>query len=510
MNHQESYATNWRKDRSAVEQFDISADTLVDYATQYLSQGYRLALVAAHDLGDSARLVYLFLGNVVDERTELHVVTPYQQSVPSLAHISFSANRFEREIRDLYGITFAGHHNPRRLVFHEQWPIGWHPMREVHTTRPTMRDDAEPESLVPVVGPGVYEIPVGPVHAGLIEPGHFRFTVVGETILTMKSRLWYLHRGIERLFHGRLPQDGISLAERVSGDSAVAHSLSFCRAVEDAMGISVSLEAEILRAIALECERIYNHIGDIGMLCNDVAFGFVNAHAARLKEQCLRMNADLTGHRLLRNSVVVGGAHLRSLPERSHLHTIRDEVRDLRDIALGNTTVVDRFRGTGVLHRDAALALGTLGYVARASGVERDARHVCGPSAIYQSLSSPHHHTGDVMARFLVRVDEVIASLELIESLLAHDIALDQRPHIIDLTQSMQGPTSGVGICEGWRGSVVHRVELDHAGRFTRTKIVDPSFFNWPALPEALHDTIVPDFPLVNKSFNLSYAGNDL
>ncbi|MGZ6839515.1 MAG: NADH-quinone oxidoreductase subunit C, partial [Frankiaceae bacterium] len=233
--------------------------------------GFRLALVAAHDEVDRFRIVYLFTAGPPDRRVELHVhIDRRTPSVPSLAHLSFPASRFEREMRDLFGIDPSGHPMPRRLVLHNHWPEGWHPMRHDAGPAPAMVDDAAPYPFIDVEGPGVYEIPVGPVHAGLIEPGHFRFWVVGETILKMKARLWFVHKGIERLFEGRTARPGVELAERISGDSAVGHGLAFCLAVEEARGMALPTRAHELRAALLELERLYNHVADIGALCNDV------------------------------------------------------------------------------------------------------------------------------------------------------------------------------------------------------------------------------------------------
>lgn len=370
---------------------------------------------------------------------------------------------------------------------------------------PSMTGDREPFPFMRVEGEGVYQIPVGPVHAGLIEPGHFRFSVVGETIIDLKPRLWYVHKGIEKLFQGIAPGDAVGLAERISGDSAVAHSLAFCLAVEDAIGLEVSPPALRERAILLEMERLYNHVADIGALCNDVGFGFAHAHAMRIRESLLRLNESLTGHRLLRGAISPGGTEVRELPTAEELRSLLADVEDVVALALANTTVRDRFSGTASLARDVALDRGVLGPVARASGIDTDARRDHPFLDMGTSLSVVVHGSGDVMARFLVRVDEARASVALIEALLDGGGA---QPEANQVTRG-SGVDTGVGIVEGWRGATVHRVELD-AGVLRRVKVVDPSFFNWPALPAALKDTIVPDFPLANKSFNLSYAGNDL
>ena len=487
---------------------ELPATGLVDAAGAMWTAGFRLALVAAHDEDDRFRIVYLFTAGPPDRRVELHVHIDRQQpSVLSLAHLSFPASRFEREMRDLFGIDPSGHPMPRRLVLHNHWPEGWHPMRHDAGPAPAMVDDAAPYPFIDVEGPGVYEIPVGPVHAGLIEPGHFRFWVVGETILKMKARLWFVHKGIERLFEGRAARPGVELAERISGDSAVGHGLAFCLAVEEARGMALPTRAHELRAALLELERLYNHVADIGALCNDVGFGLANARALTLRERLLRLNAEVTGHRLLRGAIVPGGVALARLPRPDELDDIGAQFRDFTDLARSSGIVMDRFTGTAVLGTTHADEIGVLGVVARASGRSLDAR-VSHPFAHPRGEFRPaSQDTGDVLGRFLVRCDEVGASLALLGDYVDRDGPLAAHgPH----PERDGNGGSGAGIVEGWRGTIVHRVEVDPTGRLRRVKVVDPSFFNWPALSVALADTIVPDFPLANKSFNLSYAGNDL
>lgn len=468
--------------------------------------GYRLALVAGHDDGHQLRAVYVFTA-APNRQVELEVpLDPARPEVPSLAGVSFPAGRFEREMRDLFGITPADHPMPQRLVRHFHWPRGWHPMRRDAGEPPAFGDVEGPYPFRSVEGDGVYEIPVGPVHAGLIEPGHFRFSVVGETIISLKARLWFVHKGLERLFEGRTPERAVELSERVSGDTAVGHSLAFCQAVEDAHGVVVPREARQLRAILLELERLYNHITDIGALCNDVGHSILNAHAQRIRERLLRINDRVTGHRLLRGAIHPGGVVVRELPHRLELAEIGADITEIVQLALDHPVVLDRFTGTAVLTRQQAEDLGCLGYVARASGLAVDARHHQ-PVAGAESITLGHSHTeGDVLSRFLARAEEITTAIEIITRLTEQ---LGGRTESA-LPLTAAEATSGVGSCEGWRGTIVHRIELAADGTLARVKIVDPSFFNWPALPVALADTIVPDFPLVNKSFNLSYAGNDL
>lgn len=489
------------------------AAALAAHTTRLLADGHRIALVAAHhDLatdrdGESLRVVYLFTAGHPDRRTELVLRTgPTDPHIPSLAAISSPASRFEREMRDLYGIEPDNHPSPRPLVHHPHWPAGWRPMRHDAGPRPPT-SGAAPFPFLTVEGDGVYEIPVGPVHAGFSEPGHFRFSVVGETVLKLRARLWYVHKGIEKLAEGRSVYDVVDLAERVSGDTAVGHALAYCLAVEDALDIQVPHEAARMRAALLELERLHNHVADIGALCDDVAYGIAYAHTQRIRETLLRLNKSTTGHRLLRGGVFPGGADLRHVPGPGTIRAIAADLAGIVDIALGHSVIRERFTGTAVLTRQNALDIGTLGYVAKASGLTHDARLAHPFCDLGTNLAIPERTDGDVLARFEVRAEEAQISAALLQQLLPTLPAI----RLTTAIPAAHGPPgSGVGIVEGWRGTIVHRVELGTDNRLSRWKIVDPSFLNWPALPLAMAGTMVPDFSLANKSFNLSYAGNDL
>ncbi|MHB1065988.1 MAG: hydrogenase large subunit [Candidatus Nanopelagicales bacterium] len=485
----------------------VSAHQLAGAVQAHLDDGHQVALVACHEDADAFRIVYVLLRARDDDRSELVLTVPRDApEVPSLARLDYSLGRFERETRDLYGVRPLDHPLPRRLVRHGHWPKRYYPMLRNATPHPAFDQDLGSFPFIEVEGDGVYEIPVGPVHAGLIEPGHFRFSVVGETILRMKARLWFVHRGIEKLLEGAGPATAIQVAERISGDTAVGHSLALTLAIEEAAGVAVTDDDRATRALLLELERVHNHVADIGALANDVGFGLVNAHALRLREELLRINQATTGHRLLRGAIRVGGAHVIELPEPERLRSIAASVAELSAITIGNATVRDRFVGTSILAQDQARRLGVLGYVARASGIDIDARRDHPIADLGEPFRVTLESGGDVMSRYAVRVREVEVSTAVIAHLTQR---LGGRTGEAYPTAAF-GPGSGLGIVEGWRGRIAHRVELDASGHIARAKIVDPSFFNWPALPVALADTIVPDFPLTNKSFNQSYAGNDL
>jgi Ni,Fe-hydrogenase III large subunit/Ni,Fe-hydrogenase III component G len=493
-------------EHAMTERSEVSATQLPDLVAARLTDGYRMALVAGHEDDDRLRVVYVLVRPVDDRRVELVLGVPKGNPViPSLAALDYATGRFERELHDLYGIVPEGHPLPARLVRHAHWPRGWYPMRRDAGAPPPFEPDVGSFPFLQVEGQGVYEIPVGPVHAGLIEPGHFRFSVVGETILRMKARLWFVHRGAEKLFEGRDIHDGIALAERISGDTAVGHATAYATAVEAALGIEVPTTDRLVRALLLELERMHNHVADLGALANDVGYGIAHMHAQRIRETLLRLNRRTTGHRLIRGGISIGGARLIELPDPDLVTALARDVAELVEISLSNSTVLDRFTGTAVLPTQAAHELGTLGYVARASGLDQDARRDH-PEVDLDALDVVLEPGGDVLARYLVRAREVQVSARLVASIVD---TLAGNPGSGSRTTA-RGAGTGLGLVEGWRGTIAHRVEIASGGRLSRVKVVDPSYFNWPALPVALAGTIVPDFPLANKSFNQSYAGNDL
>jgi Ni,Fe-hydrogenase III large subunit/Ni,Fe-hydrogenase III component G len=480
----------------------ISPGDLQGRAKSLLDKGYRIALIAGHeDVGGMGlRAVYLFTAPDPDRRVELHVPVPRDTpTVPSLATMSDLAGRFEREMHDLFGIVTLGHPMPRRLVRHGHWPRGWYPMLAAAGDPPEF---AAAEVPAPV---DEAEVSLGPVHADITEPSRYRLTVEGERVTGVGGRLWYVHKGIERLFQGRGPAGGLELAERISGDTAVGHTLAYCLAVEDACGHQVSPDVQRIRAILLELERLYNHVADLGGLCGDAGHDVLDAHAHRIREELLRVNDEVTGHRLLRGAIHPGGVFVRRLPDQEKLTALATEVATLVELALDSSVVYDRFTGTAVLSVEQAAACEALGYVARASGLTVDARHdhpflEADPPRAYERTD------GDVLSRFRARAAEFADSVRLIESLRADGFAPSAEPLLARRTRE----SSGVGIVEGWRGTITHRLELSDEGMLTRVKVVDPSFVNWAALPMALTGIDVADFPLANRSFNLSLAGNDL
>lgn len=431
---------------------------------------------------------------------------------PSLATRWYLASRFECEMHDLFGLDPLDHPDLRRLPLHQFWPADYHPLRKDAGAPKELVDDGTPYPFRRVEGEGIYEITVGPVHAGIIEPGHFRFSVEGETIVNLESRMYFLHKGIEKLFETKSPTDAVKLAERISGDSSVAHGMAFCQAIESLVGVTIPARAACLRVVLLELERIYNHIADVGAICTDTGFAVANSHAMRLREDVVRLNARLFGHRLLHNALALGGV-ARDLnadqiaDARATLTRVIADFNEVVEVALSNGLLLDRLHGTGRLTNRTACEMQVVGIPARASGIDADARRDH-PFAAYADLSPRVvvFTEGDVWARMMVRVEEARESVQLILR------ALNRLPkgEIAQPVGPLPEGASAFGLVEGWRGPIWHWVVAGQNNSLARVKVKDPSFANWPALNYAILKNIVPDFPLVNKSFNLSYAGNDL
>jgi len=420
------------------------------------------------------------------------------------------AGRLQRATADLLGIEADGAADRRPWLDHGTWAAGGRPLRRGTPPGEAGRDPLDYD-YVRVEGDGVHEIPVGPVHAGIIEPGHFRFSVVGEKVLRLEQRLGYVHKGIARRFTDLPPLQGHRLAGRVSGDSTVAFAWAYCMAIESAAQVTVPLRAQWLRALMLERERVANHLGDLGALGNDAALAFGLAQFSRLREDWQRLSKDAFGHRLMMDAVVPGGVAVdldTALIVRLHgqCDAVESEVRTLRAIYDEHAGLQDRFIGTGRVAPELAARLGLAGLAGRASGQPHDLR--CDrPWAPYDTLQVARAGAtgGDVAARVAVRFDEVVESLRLIRALCA---GLPAGEHFAALPVPA-GPVRGAGWVEGWRGEVFVALELDD-GEIASCHCHDPSWQNWPVLEHAVIGNIVPDFPLINKSFNLSYSGVDL
>ncbi len=443
--------------------------------------------------------------------------SPYQ--LPSQASVYPNSNRMERHIRDLLGIEFIDSPDARRWTRHLAWKNKEFPLNEQfpvkrETQRMTSGDNRY--AFFQTQGVGVSEIPVGPIHAGIIEPGHFRFQIMGETVLNLEQRLGYTHKGIEKIAVGKTPEQLLKLAARVSGDSAVTHAWCAAMAIENASGIVVPERALFLRAILLERERIANHIGDIGAVCNDVGFAFAHQQTARIRELWLRTQLMLFGHRLLMDTITIGGVAIDLNNEQiqsllTELDATEKDFNEVIDIIQDYPSLEDRLATTGYLPEVSAKALGCLGYVGRASGLNFDVRRDA-PYAPYEQfkIEQISFKNGDVLSRVQVRVEEVRSSFKLLSKLL-HKIEL-MKPELQQKNspETVKPNTQALGIVAGWRGETFAFVRLDEQGKVARYFPRDASWLNWVALEALIDNNIVADFPVCNKSVNGSYSGVDL
>jgi Ni,Fe-hydrogenase III large subunit len=428
---------------------------------------------------------------------------------PSVGRLHAPAIRLERSVRDLSGLEPEGLTDTRAWLDHGTWPVR-HPLGQMECAR------AAPESypFLAARGESLHQIPVGPVHAGIIEPGHFRFTASGETIVRLEARLGYVHKGIESLMAGLPIGRAAVLAGRVSGDSTVAYALAFARAIEAAHRMDVPVRAHWLRALMAELERLANHFGDIGAICNDAAFAMLHAQFGFLREQVLRVADRCFGHRLMMDRVVPGGVCC-DLPGdgaqviEDLITGIRKHFPELIELYDNTASLQDRTAGTGILSPTLARAFGCGGYVGRASGRAFDARRTPAyPPYDGLQFEVPVLEEGDVDARIWIRIREVEQSMSIIDQILRQ---LPSGENLSPLpTKSTTDACEGVALVEGFRGDVLVWVKTGSDGRILRCYLRDPSWFQWPLLEAVIEGNIVADFPLCNKSFNCSYSGHDL
>jgi Ni,Fe-hydrogenase III large subunit len=428
-------------------------------------------------------------------------------SFPSVGMRHAPAIRLERAIHDLYGYDAAGLPDSRPWLDHGRWSIA-RPLG----ARPDATSKSPHYRFLPAEGEGMHQIPVGPVHAGIIEPGHFRFTANGETVIRLEERLGYVHKGIESLMAGADLNAAARLAGRVSGDSTVAYALAFARATEAALGVEVPPRARWLRGLIAEVERLANHFGDIGAVCNDAAFSLMHAHCSVLRERVLRAANACFGHRLMRDRIIPGG--ITEEPRSGFTTVLRGLVEELRahfpeliELYDNTTSLQDRTVGTGVLAPALARQFGAGGFVGRASGRVFDARRSPGyPPYDELRFDVPMLEAGDVDARLWIRIREVEQSLSMIEQM------LEQLPEgaVHGKMNHAAEQREGTALVESFRGDVLAWVRLREDGRVDRCHLRDPSWFQWPLLEAAIEGNIVADFPLCNKSFNCSYSGHDL
>jgi Ni,Fe-hydrogenase III large subunit/Ni,Fe-hydrogenase III component G len=484
------------------ERIEVAAKQLPTACAAVASRpGARLATMVGED--DRAatgvfRLSYVFALPPGSWITVEAAIEPGEAAFPSVTPVVPAAHWYEREVQDLLGVVPLGHPDPRRLVLHDDWPDGVHPLRkDFDPTISAPRVEREGRQFHTLHGEGLVEIPVGPIHAGVGEPGHFRFAAVGEVILHLETRLFYTHRGIEKLAEGKPATRVLQIAERICGACSCSHAVAYCQAVE-------------LLTIFLELERLYNHLGDLGNICAGIGFAVGAASGARLKEDLQRLNERLVGNRFLHGVCRLGGVR-RDL-SRAAMDDLNDTLNrvaaafgDFIELLMGSDTAVERLTGTGVLARETARALGAVGVAARASGVDIDCRRDH-PHAFYdrlpQGVPVPVRPEGDVKARVLTRMDEAIVAFALIRAVLA---VLPEGPVAIDVGP-IPGNRAAFAATESPRGENLHWVRTGADGTIARYRVRSASYPNWPAVVAAVPGNMVPDFPLINKSFELCYA----
>ena len=434
-------------------------------------------------------------------------------AVDSISHDIPSASLYEREIKDQFGIIFAGQPDEREFVFHENWPAELHPLKKEFPKNEKPPFMNREQSFVKINGTGVFEIPVGPVHAGIIEPGHFRFSVAGEPIINLEAKLFYVHKGIEKLSENQNFQKVLLISERISGDETYSNSLAYCLAIEKIAELdAVPVRAQYARTVFCELERIYNHLGDISGICIDVAYGFAANQFAMMRRWGQMLNEELTGSRFLRSVNKPGGLRKDFLMDREELIVstmikLQKEFNETVEIIKSNSLFIDRVENTGVLKNEIAADLNAVGPAGRASGINSDVRRDYVYAAYGKmNFSVPVHNNGDVNCRLNTKIEEVNESIKIV----LEGIGSIPEGNVLENIRNLQPYKYAFGLTESPRGENCHWVMTGEDNTIYRYKIRTPSFCNWPALCHAVKGNIVPDFPLINKSFNLSYAGNDL
>lgn len=493
----------WYQVASAVKRTFIHARVSNYFATdeRASNKGFGLCLVWSLDAEKS---IFMVRSLIPEHTLEFH----------SLAALSVAAARYERDIWDMFGLIPTNHPELKSVNGHGDWPADFFPLRkDVAWDAPVTRvPDARPYQFKRYEGEGVYEVPVGPIHAGVIEPGHFRFQVAGEPIQNLEIRLGWKHRGVEKLFE-HLPQDKwVHMSEQISGDNSMAHSAALCSAIEDATGVMIPLRAQWLRMIFLELERVDMHLHDLANMNVGIGCNFGASQLWRLREQLLELNRELTGNRFLRGVNTLGGVQVDLTEAHQHkllaeLKRIAAEMNEILKIVLAMPSALDRLETTGILQTKIAQDLGVVGVGARASGVNIDARR---DFPIWQyaqvQFAVPVRKEGDVLARFLLRRDELLESIHIIEQCLPGLKPSGQ----LSISLQVKPNSFGWSCVESNRGEIQYVITTDAAGNLSRVKVRDAGFHNWDALAWCVLGNIIPDFPLCNKSFNLSYSGHDL
>ncbi|MBI4433894.1 NADH-quinone oxidoreductase subunit C [Candidatus Uhrbacteria bacterium] len=494
---------------------EVSREEFARTGTMLVQEhGFRLVTLFADDARvqqQAFALQAIFSHDATHERVMVRTLLPeHEPRYPALTATVMAAHWYERYAMDMFGIVAEGHPDPRRLVHHENIPEGTWPLRKDFAWDTRLAHADVPHPMHHVAGEGIYEIPVGPIHAGIIEPGHFRFNVAGERIVTLEGKLFFTHKGVEKIVEGKTIAEALPFVERISGDMAAAHALAFCQAVEMAAVTTVPVRAAWIRALLLELERITMHMHDLANIAgNGTGYTIMAAQGFRVKERLMQCAAAVVGNRFWRGYIVPGGVR-EDLPVATLQHiagVVRsacDEMRSLLTMALTSDALRERLETTGILPQKVAEAYGAVGIAARASGVDIDVRRDYADAAYAMLVPEMTTETaGDVFARYMIRVRELEVSAKLVERIIRE---LPSGTH-----RATCDPDTGFGFgaVESWRGEIATTVTIHH-GVIERCFPRDPSFCNWALFGELGPGNIVPDFPLCNKSLNLSYSGTDL
>ena len=427
---------------------------------------------------------------------------------PSLAAEMPSFNWHEREVKDMLGLRPQGHPDPRPLMLHGDWPEEFQPLRKEFDGAQWVSREESRESFVRYEGQDVTEIPVGPIHAGIIEPVHFRFGAVGDTMLHLDARLFYTHRGLEKRSEGQTLKKTVFVAERICGVCALSHAVSYAQAAEHAAEADIPLRAKYLRTLFLEMERLYNHVGDVGNVCAGFGLAVGVSQGARLREELLRLNDRIAGHRYLRGIVALGGVRFDLCPADfadilSTINRVENDFNELVEIILSHDIAMDRMQNTGVLSLQQAKDFEVVGVAARASGRNIDIRRDA-PYAAYNlvKFDVPLYREGDVLARVRVRIDEIAQACMIVRQVAGQIAAGPIRNEIPPIAPYQRG----MGWSESPKGETVHWLSVGLHETVERYRVRSATFSNWPAVPLTIPGNIIPDFPLINKSFELCYA----
>ena len=492
------------------QNFDLRLLTIICYDERKLNHGFKIRHVFGSDVDD----FFLFVILSIDESH------PY---FPSIYDVFPSSILYEREINDMFGLTAKENPNIKPLILHD-FPNDVFPLRKDFNLSDDVKRNLKQFEFTPITGEGVCEIPVGPIHAGIIEPGHFRFSVLGETVINLETRLGYTHKGIEKLAESMPINDAVFLSERISGDESVANSIAFCQAIEKIAKLTIPQKAEQIRLLFAELERIYNHFGTLGGILTDVGFPYGASRLNILKEQIMQLSERLSGSRILFGVNQIGGVKINITDEMLiDIHFVLDDAfqifEKIFDLLKSNSSVMDRLRNTGIIEKQIAKDLGLVGISSRCIGIETDTRHTH-PYGYYPSINlkqkTPREtmerqvelqkRIGDVLSRFMNRVDDLRQSKDIIDSI----TALKDDGLSVFMGDELTPYSSGLGYTESHRGETLHWIMIGEHNSIFRYKIRTASFSNWSIIEHAVLNNIVADFPVINKSFDFSYSGNDL